>query len=252
MRLIPLEADMQLSVGFAGIPYFCWNWLLPTIFTCCCPNYVPQGREQLVHLQTFWTTVLSFVSWKLIVTFSGFAIVPENVSLLVSSMKLFPGPMGLGLIVAYCVKTAQGKNHINPPLISKNNEQGQTGSFFFVLLCSTGIVLKCTVCPPVCHPRDNTLHWDSLANRMVTLQSYIRSFWCSLCCVKALEAHDATSQINTWFAEWTFLLLCLAEVFVDNQENLKPQEEVKPRREVGDGFIGKLKWWVWRFVLINC
>lgn len=39
---------------------------------------------------------------------------------------------------------------------------------------------------------------------------------------------------------------------MDNQESLKPQEEVKPRRQVGDGFIGKIKWQVWRFVLINC
>lgn len=187
MRLIPLEADMQLSVGFAGIPYFCWNWLLPTIFTCCCLNYGPQGREQLVHLQTFWMTVLSFVSWKLIVTFSGFAIVPENVSLLVSSMKLFPGPMGLGLIIAYCVKTAQGKNHINPPLISKTNEQGQTGSFFFVLLCSTGIVLKCTVCPPVCHPRDKTLHWNSLANKNGDLAKLHQEFLMQLVLCEGLR-----------------------------------------------------------------
>lgn len=40
--------------------------------------------------------------------------------------------------------------------------------------------------------------------------------------------------------------------FVDNQESLKLREEVKPRRKVGDGFTGKIKWWVWRFVVINC
>lgn len=39
---------------------------------------------------------------------------------------------------------------------------------------------------------------------------------------------------------------------MDNQESLKPQEEVKSRREGEDGFIGKLRWWVWRSVLINC
>lgn len=132
-------------------------------------------------------TVLSFVSWKLIVTFSGFAIVPENVSLLVSSMKLFPGPMGLGLIIAYCVKTAQGKNHINPPLISKTNEQGQTGSFFFVLLCSTGIVLKCTVCPPVFHPRDKTLHWNSLANKNGDLAKLHQEFLMQLVLCEGLR-----------------------------------------------------------------
>lgn len=39
----------------------------------------------------------------------------------------------------------------------------------------------------------------------------------------------------------------MAELFVDNQEGLKPQKEVKPRREMGDEFTEKLKWWVWRF-----
>lgn len=88
--------------------------------------------------------------------------------------------------------------------------------------------------------------------KSVTLQSYIRTFWPSLCCMKTSEAHDAIFQLNIWFAECTYLLLCLEQVFVDNVESLKPQEEVKPRREVGDAFIGKLKWWMWRFVLINC
>lgn len=37
-----------------------------------------------------------------------------------------------------------------------------------------------------------------------------------------------------------------------NQASLKPWEMVKPRRVVGDGFVGKRKWWVWRSVLINC
>lgn len=60
------------------------------------------------------------------------------------------------------------------------------------------------------------------------------------------------SQLNTWFAEWTYPLLCLVEVFVDSQGSLKPPEEVKSRREVGDGFIGKMKWWAGRFLLINC
>lgn len=127
---MPQEADMQLSVVFAGIPYFCWNWLLPTIFTCCCLNCVPQGREQLVHVQTFCTTVLSFVSWKLAVTFSGFAIVSENVSLLVSSRKLFPGPMGLGLIIAYCVKTAQGEKSHKSSSDLKNQRTRSNWLFF--------------------------------------------------------------------------------------------------------------------------
>lgn len=59
-------------------------------------------------------------------------------------------------------------------------------------------------------------------------------------------------QLKTRFAGQTFPLLCLAEVFVDNQASLELWEEVKPRRVVGDGFVGKIKWWVGRFVLINC
>lgn len=36
---------------------------------------------------------------------------------------------------------------------------------------------------------------------------------------------------------------------MDNQEGLKPiRSESKER----DGLIGKLKWWVWRFLLMNC
>lgn len=67
-------------------------------------------------------------------------------------------------------------------------------------------------------------------------------------------------QLNTRFAGQTRPLLCLAEVFVDNQAvfvdnqaSLKPWEEVKePRRVVGDGFVGKIKRWVQKFVLISC
>lgn len=61
------------------------------------------------------------------------------------------------------------------------------------------------------------------------------------------------SQLNKWFAGQTHPLLSLAEVFVDDQASLKPWEEVKePRRVLGDGFVGQIKWWVPRFVLINC
>ena len=47
------------------------------------------------------------------------------------------------------------------------------------------------------------------------------------------------SQLNARFAEGTCLLLCLAWASVDHQERLKPLKEARPRREMGDGFIGK-------------
>lgn len=69
--------------------------------------------------------------------------------------------------------------------------------------------------------------------RVVTLQSYIRIFFDPICVAWKPQRLMMPSQLNTRFAEWTYLLLCLAQVFVDNQESLKPWEEVKPRREGG-------------------
>lgn len=62
-----------------------------------------------MHLQTSRTTLLSFVSWKLLFTFSVFSTVPAKASLVVPSVKLLSVPMRLGLIIAYCIKTVQGK-----------------------------------------------------------------------------------------------------------------------------------------------
>lgn len=70
-----------------------------------------------------------------------FSMVPDHMPLGVSSMKLPPAPMGLGFIIAYCIKTAQSST--NPLLVSKITKQGQTGSFFFILSCGTGTSLKC-------------------------------------------------------------------------------------------------------------
>lgn len=89
--------------------FFCWNSLFPTDFTCHCLNYAPELSLQLVHLQPFWTTVLSFVSWKLLFTLSIFNMIPGDALLVVPSMKLLSVQMGLSLIIAYCIKTAQGK-----------------------------------------------------------------------------------------------------------------------------------------------
>ena len=143
-----------------------------------------------MHLQTFWATVLSFVSWKLLFTFSVFfhgswqCIACSSLHEAVTSAN--------GTRFDHCLlhQDCTRQNHVNLLLISKITEQDQTGSFFRVLPRGTGISLKCAV------PSFAVLETRSCAGtpwpiRVVTLQSYIRVFWPSLCCMKTSEARDA-------------------------------------------------------------
>lgn len=91
-------------------------------------------------------------------------------------MKLLSVLMGLGLIVACGIKTAQGKNHVSPPLISKITGQGQIGSFFPCFMTWHWNFLE------MCSPPFGILDTRSCAGtpwpiKVVTLQSYSGTFF---------------------------------------------------------------------------
>lgn len=110
------------------------------------------------------------------------------------------------------------QNHLNPQLISKVTEQDQTASFFLVLSHGTGIPYKCYSL--LCCLGDQELCWDSLAHKSDIAKLH-QDFLTQLVLHENLSL-TMPPQLHTRFSAQTYPLLCLAEVFVDNQASLKP------------------------------